>query len=74
MKKIKKLLLVAFGIFLGLTFPEQINDGIVFLKGVDYAGLWGSAKAIALDVKDVAIDAYDAVLGLFSKGDEAMAQ
>ena len=72
MKKVRFILQAGFGIFLGLTFPEQINDAIVFVKGVDYAGLYESAKSIGMQAYDLGASAVEAIAGLI-KGDEAAA-
>lgn len=67
-KKIRLAINVGFGVFLGLTFPEQINSGIDFLMGVDYASLGESAKGLAMKSFELGKSGVDAIMGLINGG------
>ena len=62
--KIKGLLLIGFGAFLGITFPEATAEIFTKIQDAPYAE-W------ALAAKEGAIAAYDYVLSLFA--DKAVA-
>ena len=49
MKKIKNLFLIGFGAFLGISFPDQITAAADYIYNVDYASLFMSIKAFAVD-------------------------
>ena len=56
--KIKAGLLIAFGAFLGITFPEATAEFFQTVKDAPYA-------EYAASIKSAAITSYDYVLGLF---------
>ena len=60
MKKVKSLLLIGFGAFLGITFPEQTASLFMKIQEAPYAE-W------AMAVKEAAIASYDYVMSLFAK-------
>lgn len=73
MKKLRLAINIGFGILIGMTFPEQINEAYMFLKGVDYAGLFESLKMFLMKAIELGKDAVNAIIGLFDGASEASA-
>lgn len=67
MKRLVTLLKVSFGVFLGLTFPEQITSAIDYLQGVDYAGLFEATNGILDSVGTFLVDSFEYIKGLFAE-------
>ena len=70
MKRIKLFFNIAIGIFIGLTFPEQLNELIAFLKAFDYAGLFESIKMFGMKAFELGKSGVEAIMGLFEKSAE----
>ena len=65
MKKIGKLIKIAFLLVVGATFADQINGAVDYLSDVDYALLGDQIATIAKAVADFAVSAFNWIAGLF---------
>ena len=55
--KLKSILLIVAGAFIGSTFPEAVSSGFEAIQNFDYAGAFAT-------VKDLAIASYDYIAAL----------
>ena len=67
MKKLFRLINIAFLLVLGATFAPQINSGIDWISEVDYTAVGNQIGAVATVIADAAVAVYNWVVGLFAE-------
>ena len=66
MKKLFRLIKIAFILVVGATFADQINAAIDWTLAVDYDALGANIALVAGKITDFAVATYNYVVGLFA--------